>query len=295
MNEIFNNLVGRILNIPKEKILADYYESDGTTIKADALDKLVDLDAIRIKGIKESNKTELTRMHDDGYSKGKAESLSKFEKQLRDEYKIDADLKGIDLIKEIIGKNVKIDIDEEKIKQHPRYIELERKLTNEYLPKNEYEKLKVEFDQFKEQIEKSKITSVIKNDALLVFKSLKPVLSKDPVRAANQEADFLNKLNTYNYDIQLDGNHIIKTNDGKRLETTNGYPINFADFVKSEASKYYDFEMQDNKGNGGNDNNQNNYNTFLPTTDSEYITMLANETDPKKANALMTAWNARKK
>ena len=84
MNEIFNNLVGRILNIPNEKILADYYESDGTTIKADALDKLVEMDAIRIKGIKESNKTELTRMHDDGYSKGKAESLSKFEKQLRD-------------------------------------------------------------------------------------------------------------------------------------------------------------------------------------------------------------------
>lgn len=292
MNEELNALVGKVLNIPNEQI-ADYYESDGTTLKADAIERFAQLDAERIRNIKESHKTELTTKYDDGYSKGKAETLSKFEKQIKETYGVDADLKGIDLIKEIVSKNANVEIDEEKLKLHPRFIELERKLENDYMPKAEYDKVKAEYDEFKNTIEKTKVHSTIKDDALKVFRSLKPVLSKDATRALNQENDFVNKLLAYEYEIQEGGAHIIK-NNGKRLETANGYAVQFADFIKSEASKYFDFEVQGGKGNAGNEGG-NDFTITLPQSEKEYQIALANESDPKKAVALMNAWTEKNK
>lgn len=293
MNELLESLVGKTLNLPKEKLAEILYEPDGTTLKPDAIEKLVEIDALRIKSIKDEHKTELTRMHDDAYSKAKGESLAKWEKQIKEELGLQTDAKGIDLIKEAIAKNSKIELDEEKIKMHPKYLELEKKLNSEYLPKAEYDKVKAEFDLFKEQIEATKVNSVIKQDAVRVFRSLKPVLSKDPVKATNQESDFVTKLTSFEYDLQDDGNHIIKVN-GKRLETANGYPISFADFVKSEAAKFYDFEQQEQRGNAGNNNSgANGTSVIVPQSEREYQVMLANEADPAKAVALMNAWKAK--
>jgi hypothetical protein len=295
MNELLESLVGKTLNLPKEQLAGILYEPDGTTLKADAIEKLVEIDAQRIKSIKDAHKEDLTRMHDDGYSKGKGESLSKWEKQIKEELGLETDTKGIDLIKEAIAKNSKVEMDEEKIKLHPKYLELERKLNNEYLPKAEYDKVKAEFDEFKQQIEVTKVNSVVKQDAVRVFRSLKPVLSKDPVKSTNQETDFVNKLTQFEYELQNDGNHVIKIG-GKRLETANGYPISFADFVKSEASKYYDFEQQDQRGNAGNaDNGGSGGNIMFPQSEREFLEMLANETDPAKAVALNNAWKAKNK
>jgi len=275
MNQLLESLVGKTLNLSKEQLAELIYEPDGTTLKADAVEKLAELDAQRIASLKQGHKDELTRMHDEGYSKAKGEALSKFEKQLKDELGLQTDAKGIDLIKEAIAKNSKIEIDEEKIKLHPRYIELEKKLNNEYISKAEYDKISQEFNEFKDQIEITKVNSVIKQDALKVFRSLKPVLSKDPVKATNQESDFVAKLTSFEYDLNDDGNHIIKTN-GKRLETSNGYPVLFADFVKSEASKYYDFEQQDDKGNAGNKGGGGAGGFVAPKNEKEYQIMLAN-------------------
>lgn len=293
MKEQFDALLGRILNLPKEKVV-EFYEADGVTLKADAIDSIVSIDAQRIKQLKDANKEELTRMHDTGYSKAKGEALARYEESLRTEFGIDnKELKGIDLIKEVVAKHSKIEIDDDKVKLHPRYIELERKLANEYLPKADVDKIKAEFEEFKTQIEKAKITSVIKTDAIKLFRALKPVLSKDPARASNQEMDFVEKLISFEFDLQKDGNHIIKQN-GQRLETANGNPINFADFVKSEASKYFDFEQQGDKGGAGNSNNNGGgVNIAVPQTEQEYVKMLANESDPVKQVALMNAWKAK--
>jgi hypothetical protein len=163
------------------------------------------------------------------------------------------------------------------------------------MPKAEYDKVKAEYDEFKTTIEKTKVTSVVKAEAIKVFRSLKPVLSKDPVRATNQESDFANKLTSYEFELQDDGNHIIKVN-GKRLENANGHAVSFADFVKSEASKYYDFEQQSDKGNSGNNHDDDkNIHVTLPTTEAEYVDALANEPDPKKQVALMNAWKEKHK
>lgn len=291
MTEFIESLVGKTLNLPKEKLAEILYEADGTTLKPDAVDKLAEIDAQRIKAIKDSHKDELTRMHDDGYSKGKGESLTKWEKQLKEELGLQTDAKGIDLVKEAISKAAKVEIDEEKVKLHPKYMELERRLNSEYLPKAEYDKVKAEFDKFRAEIDTAKVNAVIQSDAIKIFRSLKPVLSKDPVKATNQEQDFVNKLTSFEYELNQNGDHVIKVN-GKRLETANGFPVTFADFVKSEASKYYDFQQQDPKGQPGNGGEPGGgeYTFTMPKNEKEYQQALASEADPKKAYALMIAW-----
>ena len=293
MNELIKSLVGKTLNLSEEQVASYLYEEDGTTVKADAVDKFIEIDAARIKALKEAHKADLTAMHDRAYSEAKGETLSKYEERLKEELGLQTEAKGIDLVKEAIAKFAKTEIDEEKVKLHPRYIELEKKLNQDFISKAEYDKIKGEFDLFKNEIEKTKVSSVIKQDAIRLFRSLKPVLSKDPIKATNQEDDFVNKLIAFEYDLQNDGNHIIKQG-GRRLETVNGYPVTFADFVKSEAAKYYDFQQQDERGNSGNNNGSNSGGGItMPQTQDEYIQMLANESDPVKSVALMNAWKAK--
>lgn len=294
MSELIKSLVGKTLNLSDEQVASYLYEEDGTTIKADAIDKFIEIDAQRIKALKESHKADLTAMHDRAYSEAKGEVLTKYEKQLQAELGFESDAKGIDLIKDAIAKFAKTEIDEEKVKLHPKFIELEKKLNQDFISKADYEKIKAEFDDYKTQIDKTKISSVIKQDAIRAFRQLKPVLSSDPVRATNQEDDFVNKLIAYDYDLQNDGNHIIKIGD-KRLETDNGYPVLFADFVKSEASKYFDFQQQSDRSNAGNNNSGASNNQAFPQNEKEYMIQLANETDPAKASSLMKAWNERNK
>ena len=86
MTDLIKSLAGKTLNLSDERLAEILYESDGTTIKADAIDKLVELDAERIKKLKLAHNDELTRMHDTGYSKAKGEVLSKYEEQIRKEF-----------------------------------------------------------------------------------------------------------------------------------------------------------------------------------------------------------------
>lgn len=293
MNELLESLVGKTLNLPKERIAEILYDSEGN-IKEGAIDELVRLDADRVNTLKKASKDDLTRIHNEAYSKAKAEVLSDFEAKIREELGVTTDAKGIELIKDIVAKKSNVQIDEEKVKLHPKYIELEKKLSSEYISKAEYEKTKKELEDFKRNVARESTLSVVKADAVKVFRGLKPVLSKDPARATNQEADFLNKIAAYDFEVQADGKHIIKKADGTRLETLNGYPIDFDEFIKSEANKYFDFEVQGDKGNAGNQGG-GGLNMVMPKSESEYLTMLANEPDPQKAKALMTAWQARQK
>ncbi len=162
MNEFIEGLVGKTLNLPKEKVAELLYEPDGTTIKPDAIDTIVSLDALRIKSLKDAHKDELTKIHDEAYGKAKGEALTKWEKQIKEELGITTDAKGIDLVKEAISKAANVQMDEEKIKLHPKFIELEKKLNQDFISKAEYDKVKQEFDEFKSQVDRFKITSVVK-------------------------------------------------------------------------------------------------------------------------------------
>lgn len=297
MIDALKDFAVKALNITDEKFAEIVYSDDKQTIKETAVEELLRLDAERVKALKQVAKERETELHDKGYKKAQAESLSKFETGLKEQFGLlETTSQGIDLVKEIvakIGKDTKLDDD--KVKLHPLYLSLEKQLKEEYIAKPEYEKAISEFTTYRSQVEKEKTMYAVKSDALKAFRSLKPVLSKDPSRALNQESDFLAKLDMFDYDVQNDGGHIIKI-DGKRYENAQGHPIAFTDFVRQQAERYFDFEMQDGRGNAGNSNNGGDGGSVrVPKDKAEYMQMLAMETDPRKAIALRKAWEEKNK
>jgi hypothetical protein len=293
--ELIEGIVGKTLNVPNEKIAEILYAEDGT-LKSDALDNIVNLDAQRIQKLKDEHKAEETKIHDKGYKKAQSESLTKFESELKEEFGVpDSQSKGKDLVKEIVSKMAKdTGLTEEAVKLHPKFLELERKLTGEYVPKTDFEKVNTEFSDYKKTFERRQILQTVTSDAIKVFRSLKPVLPSDPTLAANQEAFFLEKLGAFDYEVQQDGNHII-TIDGKRLETPNGHPVSFQDFVKGEAAKYFPFQVQDGKGNAGQEDGKGNPVIVMPTTEEEYKNALAMCADPQQRVKIMLYWKEKHK
>lgn len=206
-------------------------------------------DRARLERIQNDHKEQLTKIHDKGYQKAQKEVMPKFESEIKKKYGYDTDKIGIDLIDDIVQSN-KANSDIKDVKTHPDYIKLERKLESDFIPKDKFEEISQQFDQFKSNVEREKVVGRVKEDARKVFKSLNPLLSKDPKRAANQEAEFLRKFESFDYQLQDDGNHVILA-EGKRLENANYNPKQFGEFVKEKASEIFDFADQNSKGNSG--------------------------------------------
>jgi hypothetical protein len=297
MSDILKDFAVKSLGITDDRFAEILYSDDKVTVKETALDELLRLDAERVKSLKAANKDELTAKFNNGHQKGLAEGLGKFEATLKEQFGVgDSTAQGVDLVKEILVKQGQsANIDDEKVKLHPLYRKLEVALEKDYIAKSEYEKVTQEFDGYKNGVEKEKVMHVVKSDALKAFRSFEPVLSADTTKALNQELDFLNKLGAYEYEIQMDGSHIIKV-DGKRLENAQGHPVSFNDFVKTQADKYFDFKVQTARENAHNHNtNVVINNVTVPKTKQEYLVALNNESDPVKKVALMNAWKEQNK
>lgn len=294
MSDVLKDFAVKSLNLTDEQFAEIVYSDDKTTVKDTAIAELLRLDAERVKALKAASKDDLTLMHDKGYNKGKIETLSKFEQSLKEEFGVvESKAQGSELVKEIINKISKdTKLDDDKVKLHPLYVQLEKKLGSDYVAKADFDRVQGEFDGYKNNIEKEKILTIVISDALRAFRELKPVLPKDANKALNLETDFLNKLKSFEYEVQADGSHIIKT-DGKRFENAQGHPVGFKDFIRQQADKYFEFEVQGGKGSAGNDNGAGSGTGItIPKTQSEFNVAYANEPDPKKRVALADAWDA---
>lgn len=293
MSDVLKDFAVKALNITDEQFAEIVYSDDKGTVKETAIQELLRLDAERVTKLKSANKDELTQMHDKGYKKAQAESISKFEGSLKEQFGVaDSTSQGIDLVKEIIAKISKdTNLDDDKVKLHPLYVQLEKKLGSEYVAKAEYDKVLGEFDGYKSNVEKDKILTVVVSDALKEFESLNPVLSTDAKRAYNQKLDFIAKMKAFEYEVQSDGNHIIKV-DGKRVENAQGHPVPFKDFIKQQTELYYDLNVQGKKDSAGNNNNNGGgaQNIIVPSDRKEYMQKLVSITDPQEKVKFMKAW-----
>jgi len=294
MSDVFKDFAVKSLNLTDEQFAEIVYSDDKTTVKDTAISELLRLDAERVKGLKAASKDELTLMHDKGYKKGQVETLSKFEQSLKEEFGVvESKSQGSELVKEIINKISKdTKLDDDKVKLHPLYVQLEKKLGSDYVAKADFDRVQGEFDGYKNGVEKEKVLTVVISDALRAFRELNPVLPKDANKALNQETVFLDKLKAFEYEVQADGSHIIKV-DGKRLENAQGHPVGFKDFIRQQADKYFEFQVQNARGSSGNENGANSGSGItIPKTQAEFNIAYTNEPDPKKRVALADAWDA---
>jgi hypothetical protein len=261
----------KVLGMTDEEVQSLYEKTDdGEVLRKDATDVLAKKDAANkkdlINRLKDEHKSELTKKYDEAYSEAKKKELSRLEKEAREVFGVESDKTGLDLIKDIVAKN-KTNSD---IKTHPDYIKLERALQEEYIPKTKYEEVQTEYQSYKQQQERARVVGRVVEDARRIFREMKPILSEDPARAANQEAEFLARFQNYDYELTEDGNHVV-LKGGKRLENENMNAVLFPDLVKAETLRLYDVQQQDKKGAPGTTTQQTTPTTKFKTKDEWYL------------------------
>lgn len=281
MEKQIRELAQRVFGMKDDEVNSLFKKTadDKLEMSDDAVDILSRKHRSRIDDIQSDHRNQLTEIHDKGYKKAQKEAMEKFEQQLKQKYSVDSDKYGADLVDEILSKKSEGKI--EDVKTHPDYVALEKKLQSDFVPKNKLEEIQNEFNSFKQGVERSNTLNKVKEDARNIFRSLNPILSKDQKRAANQESDFLNKLESFDYQVRENGDHLI-IKDGKRLENENYNPVNFAEFVKSKASDYFDFSDQQVRGNSGISDSGGSGSSIAFKDKGEFLKALNAEQDPEK-------------
>ena len=276
VKELLSGFLSKTLNIDTDGV-ASLFNEDGT-IKDDAEQRLIELDAARVKELKSGTKKE---SFDDGYKKAQSEVMKKLEEDFKTKTGHKSEKKGIDLFLEYATTaSTKDDkITEETIKKHPMYLTLQEekeRAVQEAIAQGEQK-----LNQFKTELSKKETFGSVANKALEIFNNLKPILSSDPNKRKAQEELFVERLQGFDYEIQ-DGNRIVILKDGKVLEDAHGKRVDFERLVKETATKYYDFQAADPKQNAGNGKNDNGsgINVIVPKNDDEYAAALL---DAKKS------------
>lgn len=284
MEEQLLEFTAKALNISKDEvkeILED--ESNG------GLETLVQKDAARIKSIK-----------DTGYKSAERKINGQWESKLVSTFGLQSDTKGpelIDEVKEVVETKIAEvkpakEITEVQIKKHPEFLKLEKQLQESETTFDE--KLKKLVAEKEEAFQQERLFVDVKSTGLQLFESLKPDLSQDPERAANQKKIFLRELENYKY--QKEGNELILLDreTGERLNNEQGYPKKFEDLVRSITTSYFDLQASEPRASSGRkpDESTTMPTVQVPKTREEYTKYLDSDADPAEKTKVMELYNA---
>lgn len=275
----------KTLNVSEQELTDLLYQkaddSDEMILKDGALDEILGMDEDRVKNI-QANVKPKKEVLEEQYSRGKKETMEAFEKEVKEKYSLESDKIGIELVEEAVSSQVKTKpkLTDDDVKKHPVYLELEKNSVT----KEQYETLKGEFDGFKKNQEKSKKLLEVNEFVLRELELLKPVVSENAEVRINRQKDFLKKFEQWDYQLQDGSDPLILDADGNRIEDGHGNPVAWKDFVKKNASLYYDFKVQDGKGSSGSggDEGEKFKGIKVPGSKEEYSQMIQDEQDPEK-------------
>ena len=251
VQEILEGYLAKTLNMAPEALKSTLYKLDDegnpTDETADGvLEKLAALDTERVKALKgATNPTALQ----DQYRRGIKEGREALEKTLREQYGVESQATGADLVSEIIAAKSNPAIDEDKVKVHPLFLKVEREA------KAQVEATRAELEGKIAEIEngfkRRQTLTTVQEKALAKLAELRPVLPANPVVAQTQQKMFAEQFNAFDYEVDPSGN-ILVVKDGKRVENNHGHPVPFEELVAQTAATMFEFQKTDPKGNGAN-------------------------------------------
>lgn len=198
----------------------------------------------------------------EGYKKAKKEERAALEKEVKEQYGIESDLTGKDLIEHIVttkaaeaSKGKKGEMTEDEIKVSPVYRNLEKSLAKQLADKEtEWEKKLTDAEK---GFAKKETFGSFKDEALKELAGLKPILSKDETRARNQREAFAKELLSEGLEIVKEDGDFLLLKDGKRMDDGHGNPVKWKDYVREKATGFFDFEANNGGSNSGNSNEGN--------------------------------------
>jgi hypothetical protein len=249
--EIVMPVLTKFFNKTQEEIEGELLV-DGKLIPT-AQDVIFGWDANRVSGWKKKQ----TDAHDEGYKKAEKKIATEKENKLKELVGITTDKTGDDLFAEITthldvlkaGSKTKGGATEEEIKRNPLYIQLEQRLQKEYVPLTKYTELQTEFTGYKNSQQKN----LLKEETTKIFMGLNPIFAtSDNNKISNSISNFNDHIINSIDAVETVEGKSFPIKEGKRLTNQAGYAITLDEYVKQEASKFYEFKAQSAKGNAGN-------------------------------------------
>lgn len=296
-----SDLVVTTLGVPASEVaslLFEIKEDETGDVKPTALQTLFDKSAVRVAAFKEAE----TKAHDKGYSKAKAESITKFETELKEKFGITSDKQGLELIEFAVAEKLKGqggELDDQKIKRSSEYLNMVERLTKEKL--DAITAKEKEFNDLKDSIQKeSTFKTIAEQTTEFLLKELQPVLPEGKTPDGKSKADiqvqrFIKELGSeYGFEIK-DGKTLV-TKDGKILEDAHGNMIAFKDIVKSKASELWDFKQGEQRQGTGNKNDgesgegKKGYTGPRPKDEAEYSKMIREAKSLEEKAGIMELW-----
>lgn len=293
---ILMGVLTKTLNRSEQEVTDLLYQQEGDELKLkdDAMDDILSLDSVRVENIKKNAPVPQERLENE-YKRGQKEALTKMEKSLKEKYSVESDKEGVELVDSIItAKSKPGKLSDDDVKKHPLYVSLEK----DRVPKEELEKMKKDFDDYKNNIEEKNILNNVKKYAGDYLDELKPIISENPIVARNRREDYLSKFGNYKYQDPEDlEKSLILKSDGSRLEDGHGNPIKLRELARQIAEVNYDFPKQDDKGNSGEDGDKPKPagSVTVPKDNAEFLAAMSDETiDFETKTAIREAYNAKK-
>ena len=157
---ILFGVLTKTLNRSEQEITDLLYQQEGDELKLkdDVLDEILSLDSVRVENIKKNAPVPKDRL-DNEYKRAEKETMTRFEKSLKDKYSVESDKEGVELVDSIISAKAKPGkLSDDDVKKHPLYLDLESRR----VPIEDHDKLKKEFSDYKENIDRIKKIDRIK-------------------------------------------------------------------------------------------------------------------------------------
>ncbi|MCB0764837.1 MAG: hypothetical protein KDB84_09040 [Flavobacteriales bacterium] len=292
LKDVFQGVLVKALSLTEAEV-SSLTNEDGN-LKDDALDVILSKHAEQVQKTREKAKAD----REEQYKRGLREKGTEYEKLLKEAGVDVGDAKGeeaVQKLKDHIESLAKpSDLDDDKVKNSPLFRSREKELLAQLKAKDEEHTKAWSERDAKEQRERT--LSHVKAQAKSILDEMKPVLSEDPKKAANQLK--LLELEIENHQYELDGDDVlIKDAKGERVENANGVPMSLSDFVKTTAEQYYDFQVSDKKGTAGDPTRgtlkKDAVKLQKPTTRAGYAEQLAKiEADPTLTHEQRAAMSA---
>lgn len=287
MNEVLFAFLSKTLNMESEA-LHKLVKTDEGEFKQDALESLLELDKTRVANIKQAETDKGKELFNNGYAKGKQESLSNFEGEIKTNFGVDSNLKGMELIHKLIDskKESKTDVD---VTKTPEYISLMSKHQDELT--STVKEWEDKYNARENELKEKETFNTIKSRTNPIIDSLNLSLSTDPIRASKQKQVILNELKSYNY--QIDGEKIIPLNsDGTAMRDEHNHLVPFKSLVSNIATGYYDVVNDSRTSSGGDAPEVRSSSTARFVNEQDFMTKVAAAKTSADKMELVKAWDS---
>lgn len=260
--KLLNDSLSKLFKIEPET-LASLYNEAGELVD---FSEILKLDADRIKKYKGDNNSQ--------YKRGIIEGAENIEHALKEKYELDSDLKGVDLVDQLVVTKV----DEAKvagtkdITKHPEYIKLQLSIPNQL--KERDKEWEAKFVQKEAEFNKSRLFEKVREKALLNLSERNPILSPDPRKAQIWKETYLNDLRNASY-MENEGDIVVLDAEGKPMTSDHGKTITFDEFEKEISDKYFDYPKAEERSSSANKDEKGTGSAFrTPKNDEEYFARL---------------------